>query len=239
MTTEPSHHEEPREFGRHHFDETLAEIVKGLVEMGSAVTENVRRAGHAMLERRLDLVDVVRNADNEVNARYIALERKIFTTLALQQPVARDLRFLVAATRMVYELERSGDLAVNLVNDLERQDGFPDSPRLMGRLEEIVNETTALFARGIDAIADMTPDAGAVLDAADDAVDNAVSEFYTEIGAESAELGLETAIALTRVGRFLERIADHAVNLGEQVTYIVTGELLEDENADPWGEDSA
>ncbi len=197
--------------------------------MGSSVTENVKRAGHAMVERRLDLIDTVRATDLEINANYIELEHAIFTTLALHQPVARDLRFLVSATRIVYELERTGDLAVNLVNVLEREDGFPDTPRLLGRLETIVAAATELFARAVDAMADMTPDAGAVLDAADDEVDDAVSELYTEIGRDRDALGLETAIAFTRVARFLERVGDHAVNIGEQVSYIVTGELLQDE----------
>ena len=239
MTTGSTPHLEPQDIGPHRFHDTLDALQRGLVEMGSLVTENVRRAGHAMVERRLDLIEVVRNADKEINARYIELEHLIFTTLALQQPVARDLRFLVAATRVVYELERSGDLAVNLVNVLEREEGFTESPRLIGRLEGIVGAATRLFARGIDSLAEMPADAGQVLDAADDEVDHAVSEFYTEIGRDADSLGLEMAIALTRVGRFLERIGDHAVNIGEQVTYIVTGELLQDEAKESWGQDSA
>lgn len=218
--TRPSH-----EDVRHHFDRLLNEIRQGMVAMGSLVTENVRRAGEAMLERRMDLIAVVRNADHEVNSQYAHLEKLVFETLARQQPVAGDLRFLVSATRILYEIERSGDLAVNCVNMLERSEGFPESPRLMGLLEQLVKAATSVFAHGVDALAELDPEAGYTLDAEDDVVDDLVSRYYTEIGRASAEIGLEPAIAMSRVGRFLERIADHSVNVGENVTYIVTAKF--------------
>lgn len=216
---------------RHHFDEVLDRIRRGMIEMGSLVNDNVRRAGHAMIEGRIDMVDDVRNADLEVNALYATLEKDVFETLARQQPVARDLRFLVSATRILYELERSGDLAVNCVNAMARQDGFPNAPRLLGLLEQLVSATCEVFDQGISAIRDLPEDAGYALEAADDSVDRLVGEFYNEIGRRSEELGLENAIAMSRVGRFLERIADHAVNIGENVTYIVTAAFPGDTHA--------
>lgn len=218
---------------RHRFDETLHEIQQGLVAMGSMVIENVRRAGEAMRERRLDLIQVVRNADREINAMYAKYEALTFETVARQQPVATDLRFLMAATRILYELERSGDLAVNCVNILERQGGFPESPRLMATMDRLVELSARVFAQGIDSIADMQADAGTELDEADDAVDDVVSLFYTQIGRESQEIGLEAAVALTRIGRFMERIADHAVNIGEHITWVVTAEFPGDARGDP------
>jgi len=214
--------------GRHHFSEVLDAIQQGLVQMASIVLENTRRAGEAMLEARLDLIDVVRSTDETVNEMYQDLDRLTFETLARQQPVAGDLRFLVSATRMLYEVERSGDLAVNLVNILDREEGFAQHDALTPALERLIAASCRLFAMGVDAIADMTPDAGVVLDAADDEVDDLVSDFYTRVGRHSEEIGLETAIAYSRVGRFLERIADHAVNLGENITYIVTAEFPQD-----------
>ena len=237
MTTErnagkaPRHVLQHHEKGRHHFSEVLDEIRQGLVRMASIVLENARRAGDAMVEGRLDLIDTVRATDDEVNELYIELEHLTFETLARQQPVAGDLRFLVSATRMLYEIERSGDLAVNLVNILDREDGFPAHESLTPVLERLVAASCKLFAMGVDALADMAPDAGAVLDKADDEVDDLVSEFYALVGRHSEEIGLETAIEFSRVGRFLERIADHAVNVGENVTYIVTAEFPEDGHA--------
>jgi phosphate transport system protein len=223
----PANHDE----FRHHFDVLLEEIRQGMVQMGSLVTENVRRAGVAMVENKTEMVDEVRTADIEVNSHYAVLEKKVFETLARQQPVASDLRFLVSATRILYELERSGDLAVNCVNTLARQDGFPDAPKLIGLLDQLFKAAATVFAHGVDAIHDMDPQAGFTLETEDDVVDDLVGLYYNEIGRRSEEIGLENAISMSRVGRFLERIADHAVNIGENVTYIVTASFPGDTHA--------
>ena len=219
---------------RRRFEETLGELRQGMVQMGGMVTENTRRAGEAMLEGRMELVEQVSDADEEINQLYEALERKTFETLARQQPVAGDLRFLVSATRILYELERSGDLAVNCVNALKRMDGFPESALLKGLLGKIVTDASALFARSIDVIADMDAEAGEKLDHEDDVIDDDVSAFYAEVGREAEQWGLETAIELSRIGRYLERIADHGVNIGNNIYYVVTGAFPSDMR-DPGG----
>jgi phosphate uptake regulator len=84
---------------RHRFDDDLVAIRTGLVQMGSLVVENTKRAGEAVTENRLDLVDPVRRADEEINDLYKTLETRTFEILALQQPVATDLRFLIAHRR--------------------------------------------------------------------------------------------------------------------------------------------
>lgn len=225
------HHDETR----HHFSDILDEIRSGIVEMGALIVENARRAGVAIAETRLDLVPVVIAADDEIDARYDALEKLTFETMARQQPVARDLRFLVSATRILYELERSGDLVVNLARVLDRIHAFPDSPHLRSLLERLVEESTSLFARSMEVFDAMDAEGGEHLDREDDAVDEIVARFYREIGKESDTIGLEAGIALTRMGRFLERIADHGVNVGEHTTYIVTSEFphVAADSADP------
>lgn len=220
-STEHRHHDETR----HHFSEVLDQIRHGMVEMGSLIVENARRAGVAIVESRLELVPEVIAADDEVDQRYSEYEKLTFETLARQQPVAGDLRFLVSATRILYELERSGDLAVNLVRSLQRIHGFPDSPHLRSLLERLVEASCDLFARSITALNELDPTAGEWLDREDDVVDDLVASFYHQIGRESEHIGLEAGIALTRMGRFLERIADHGVNIGENTTYIVTAEF--------------
>ena len=210
---------------RHHFTETLDEILVGMVERGSLVADNARRVGDAIGENRLDLVPAAVAADEEIDRQYAELERLTFETLARQQPVAKDLRFLVSSTRILYELERSGDLVVNLAHLFDRLHGFPDLPRLRNMLDRLFTESIDLFNRSIAALRVMDGEAGARLDDEDDVVDNLVSAFYQEIGSERDTLGLEAGIALTRMGRFLERIADHGVNIGENTTYVVTAEF--------------
>lgn len=207
---------------RKHFSEQLDDIHSGLVEMASLVLENTKRVGEALLENRLDLKDDICRVDAEIDELYTRLEHTTFEVLARQQPVAKDLRFLVSATRMLYELERSGDLAVNCVKAMERVDGFVMSSSLKATLGRLIDESTALFGRGIQALADMDSTAGSRLDQEDDLVDEICGDFYQELARDSVNVGLPAAIELSRIGRFLERIADHAVNVAESVTYIVT-----------------
>ena len=213
------------EGGRHRFQEQLDQIQRDLVTMGSLVLDNTRRAGEAMLEGRLELVDEVRAVDDQVDQMYLETEKLTFETLARQQPVAGDLRFLVAATRILYELERTGDLAFNCARILRRLNGFPQHAAISPLLEASIAASCKVFGQSITALDQMQPDAGEVLDRADDEVDDLVLEFYGVVGRHSSEIGLEVAIGMSRVGRFLERIADHAVNIGEHITYTVEGTL--------------
>jgi len=217
---------------RHHFDDELDEIRQGLVTLGSMVIDNARKATRAVLTNQLDLIGEVRAGDRPVNQLYTELEGKTFEILALQQPVAKDLRFLVATTRILYEMERSGDLAVNIVNCLDRRHGFPRLPGLDAVLSRLVDEALEVFAMGTRAIAVLDPDAGPAADRADDAVDELTARYFREIHHVGDEIGLDNAIQMTRVGRFLERIADHGVNIAENITYVATGSFPEDTHDD-------
>jgi len=232
MTTlHPEHaHEQRGEIEiRHHFDDELDEIRRGLVEMGSLVVENARRAGEAVLQNRLDLVDAVRAADVPVDNLYRVLEARTFEILALQQPVASDLRFLVAATRILYELERSGDLAVNVAKRVGARSGFPQLAEVDGILERLVAESTKVFAGGVESIATLDPEIGVHAEEADDPVDELTERFFETVHGHSAELGLEAAVELSHIGRFFERIADHGVNIAQNITYVMTGAFPEED----------
>jgi phosphate transport system protein len=221
MTSQPpdrTHHDT-----RRHFEHELEEIKQGTVALCSLVLENTRRMAEALVDNRLDLAEQVIAADHEVDERYARLERKTFLAIALQQPVAGDLRFLVSITRMLYEIERTGDLVVNAAKGMIRQNGFQLSAQVHGVLARLSSATGDLLAKAIDVLTDMDPEAGRRLDAEDDAVDALVGEFYNLIAGEAAELNVDTAIELSRTGRYLERIADHAVNIGDHVHFIVTG----------------
>ena len=233
MTTlhpEPAHEQEGEIELRHHFDDELDEIRRGLVEMGSLVVENTKRAGEAAVENRLDLIDAVRSGDDPIDGLYRVLEQRTFEILALQQPVAADLRFLVAATRILYEIERSGDLAVNIVNRVAAQNGFPQPGDVQVLLGRLVNESVVVFSAGIEAIANLDPEIGANAEDSDDVVDETTQRFFEAIRSNSAELGLECAVDLSHVGRFLERIADHGGNIAQNVTYVMTGAFPDEDD---------
>ena len=210
---------------RHHFSEILDEIRNGMVEMGSLVVENARRTNMALVENRLDMVQGIIDADTEVNQRYAELEALTFETLARQQPVAKDLRFLVSSTRILYELERTGDLVVNIAYIVDNLRGLPGSPQLRSLVERMAEASCDLFATAITALGDLDEDVGRRLDEDDDVVDDLVAAFHQRCSEERDSIGLEAGIALNRLGRFWERIGDHAVNIGENIVYIVTAEF--------------
>ncbi len=213
---------------RHRFDELLELLRRGSVEMGSLVLENTRRLTDALLENDLGVAEAVIAADAEVDVRYVQLERLAFETMARQQPVAGDLRFLVTITRLLYEIERSGDLVVNAAKGLVFQHGYALPPEILGLLGRIAGRVSELWARGVVVLDEMDGQAAQWMDRLDDEVDDLVGEFYTLIGSSSEAIGFEVAVELSRVGRYLERIADHAVNIAEHVTFIVTGSFPEE-----------
>lgn len=216
MTTD--HHD-----ARHRFAGELDEIKTGMLELGALVLENTRRMGEALLENRLDLARTVVGADEEIDQHYSRLEFRVFEVMARQQPVAGDLRFLVASTRILYEIERSGDLAVNGAKGLLRRDGYTMPPAIHSLVARLARGSTELFALGLEALRGLDPDAAGVIDRADDDIDNIVGELYNVIGRNSEHIGFDLAIELSRIGRYLERIADHAVNIAEHITFVVTG----------------
>jgi phosphate transport system protein len=216
---------------RRHFDEVLDALRRGTVEMGSLVLSNIRRLTEALLDNDLDIARAVIDADDEIDERYTELERVAFETMARQQPVAGDLRFLVTMTRLLYEIERSGDLVVNAAKGLVRQEGYVLSPEVGALLGRISRSVAGLFAESIDVLADLDGGAYLRMERRDDEVDDLVGEFYSMIGSSSDALGFEVAVELSRVGRYLERIADHGVNIAEHVAFVVTGSFPEDEKA--------
>ncbi len=214
---------------RHHFDDELDEIRKDLVELGTMVLENVRHAGLVVIENRLDEIGAVRAADGPINDRYHSLEEKVFQILALQQPVASDLRFLVAATRILYEMERSGDLAVNVVKQVGRLDGIPADNTLTSIVGRLAHASASMFGRGVEAVATLDDTIGTGAESEDETTDRLTSELFSAVTARQDAIGLEPAVGLFYIGRFFERIADHGVNIAQNITFVVTAQFPEDD----------
>jgi phosphate transport system protein len=221
MTDNHSRHSDTR----HRFETELDQIQHAAVALGSLVLENAGRLSEALLESRLDLAQQVIDADDGVDRGYIELERRIFRVIALQQPVASDLRFLISIIRVAHEIERSGDLVVNCAKGILRQQGFHLDDHIQGVLARLCRASLDLFARSVDSLADLDPEAATRLDHEDDEVDALVGQFYTLLATEVESMHVDTAIELSRVGRYMERIADHAVNIGEHIGFIVTGKF--------------
>ena len=172
-------------------------------------------------------------ADDEIDAKSIELEERCYAVLALQSPVASDLRQVVAALRIIGEIERSADLAVNLCKAARRIYGHRLDPRLRGIIQKMGDQAQHLFREATESY--MMSDAvrAAALGDMDNYLDALQAQFVQAIfESHSVEkIDLQVAVQLAVVARFYERIGDHAVNVGERVRFLVTGWMPEHDGA--------
>jgi len=211
------------------FHEELDSIRQDIAKLSAGVTELIPRATQILLEQDLEGAEYVILADDEVDARCIALEERCYSVLALQSPVAIDLRQVVAALRIIAEIERSADLAVNLCKAARRIYGHRLDPRLRGIIQKMGDQAQQLFREATEAYLTSDATRAAALDDMDSYLDDLQRQFVQAIFESHSgdRIDLQVAVQLAVVARFYERIGDHAVNIGERVRYLVAGWLPE------------
>ena len=211
-----------RHFERHHFEEELQALKNRLLNMGALVEERVHDATHALIERRLDTAERIIGSDQDVNDLQIEIDERCLRLLALQQPMASDLRLITAAMKINADLERIGDQAVNIAEQAARILAHPplkpiiDLPRMAEISERMTRESLDAFVRKDAKLA------RAIL-ARDDEVDALKDQvFRVLLTYMMADPGtIERALGLILISRHLERIADHATNIAEDVIFVV------------------
>jgi phosphate transport system protein len=196
------------------------------------VTEFILRT-EVLLANDLRGAQALIEADDAVDALALDVEDHCYQVLALQQPMAGDLRALVTAIRLVSEIERSGDLMINVAKGARRLYGADFDPKLRGLIEQMSEEATRLFRLAIDAYAEGNAGLAAALDDIDDRLDDLHVDYIESIFESHRQggLDLEAGVQLALIGRYYERIGDHAVNIGSRVQYMVTGWLPEHSGA--------
>jgi len=216
---------ETRKTYHQHIDEVRDEIVR----MASTVVEIIPRGTQILLDGDLEGADYLILADDEVDARALDVEEQCYRLLALQQPMAGDLRVIVSALRITSEIERSADLVANICKGARRIHGHTLEPKLRGIVARMAEQAQLLFTRAIDAYVEGDAALAAAIDDMDDLLDRLQSELVQAIFESHAggRIDLQVAVQLAVIARFYERIGDHAVNIGERVRYMVTGWLPE------------
>jgi len=210
---------------REAFHKELESLDQEVVRMGALVEQSVQMVTTALMEADKDLAQKVRDGDQQVDEAVLDIEKRCLIILAQQAPVAGDLRLIVAILRIVGDLERTGDLAYNIAK-LVQLDDFrePSVKPVRGLVAELGRASASLLGKAIDAWA--TKDESLAADLA--LQDNKLDELHTELIRRLIDLDGEEnigpALRLAMVGRYLERIGDHAVNLGDRVRYFVTGD---------------
>jgi phosphate transport system protein len=210
---------------REAFHEQLDGIFHDLAEICGTVEASVRLATEALLTGDPAIAERVISGDVEIDRARERLEDSAFLLLSLQQPVASDLRIVVAALRMVSDLERMGDLSVHVakiarlrVPNVAVPDPVrPTVERMAEVAEEMVRKTSKI-------IADRDVEAARELSHADEEMDQLRRASFAELLSADWTHGVEPAVDVALLGRYYERIADHSVSVANRVVFVVTGE---------------
>lgn len=208
------------------FHQELDAIRDEVVQMAATVCEVIQRGTDALLAHDVDAAQAIIAADDELDALTADIEDRCFHQLALQQPMATDLRRLVTAIRLSSEVERSGDLVVNVAKGMLRMSGPVSDPAIRGLVQSMSDEAVRLYRSALEAYAHDDAETGLALREMDDALDDLHRSFIQRVleACRAGDLDIQAAVQLALIGRYYERIGDHAVNIGERVCFLVTGE---------------
>jgi phosphate transport system protein len=206
------------------FEKDLQHLREKLLAMGARVEGQIASSVRALTEREDALCDQVKAADREVNVLEVEIDELCRKILALRQPAASDLRFITTALKIVVDLERIGDLSVNIAERVRELNASPplkkyqDVPRLAELAQGQLRRALDAFVRGD------VQQAEEVLKGDDHLDDLFVKVFNEMLGFMMEDSrNIRRATSLLSVAKHLERIGDHAVNLGEMVIYMVKG----------------
>ncbi len=208
---------------RNRFDEQLFELNRELIEMGGMCEEAIASAVNALTEGDLELAEKVIREGSAIDQMEREIENHCMKLLLHQQPVARDLRLISSALKMITDAERIGDQAEDIAEIVGHLKGR--TMESMGHIEEMVKATIEMVNESIDAFVEKDLDLARKVIAKDDIVDDYFSTAKSDIisfVAKNPEEG-EFALDILMIAKYLERIGDHAVNIAEWVIYCITG----------------
>jgi phosphate transport system protein len=210
---------------REAFHEQLDSMFSDLADICGSVETAVRLATEALLTGDAGIAEKVISADADIDRARERVEDSAFLLLSLQQPVASDLRTVVAALRMVSELERMGDLSVHVAKIARLRVpnlAVPDAVRpTIERMAQVAEEMVVRVSR---IIKERDIDEALALVSADEEMDQLRRTSFAELLSADWDHGVEAAVDIALLGRYYERIADHAVSVANRVIFVVTGE---------------
>ena len=210
-----------------HFDDELDRLKEQILTMGGLVEQQIHGAMEALVERDSDLAQVIIANDLRINALDVDVDENCIRLLALRSPTAGDLRFVTTAMKISTELERMSDLAENIA---ERAIELNEEPQLKPYIDlpRMANWTMRMVKESLDAFVNHDAVLARKVIADDDFVDDLTEQLFRELLSFMLENPRTTtrAIRLTFIGKYIERIADHATNIAELVVYMVEGKII-------------
>src|SRR5690606_21984481 len=211
---------------REAYNVELENLATKLADMSVQVADAMERATKAMLESDLELAEQVISDDALVDDARADCEEQAYALLALQAPVATDLRIVLAAIHAAESLERMGDLALHVAKAARRRHPEPVLPEDVQPYFADMGKIVVKLARRVEQIIKTRDiEAARRLETEDDQVDDIHRHLFSVIMAKDWEHGVATAVDVTLLGRFYERYADHAVSVARRMVFVVTGRM--------------
>jgi phosphate transport system protein len=211
-----------------HFQRELGKIKKMILFLGAIVEERVRLASQAMEDWDVELASHVISKDYEIDKMEVEIEEECLKILALYQPVAVDLRFIVAVIKINNDLERIGDQAVNIAQRIETIAGYDQFKETYFDYYDMAARAEKMLKMSLDALVNLDIDLAFNVLKLDNEVDAIQKEAYDRIKiaikVEPQKVGL--LVNLLLISRHIERLADHATNIAEEVIYLIEGEIV-------------
>ena len=209
---------------RTYFQQSLKRLEQDVFRMGSLVEESFRLSHQSLIDRNLVSAEKIPPLDKKIDRYYRKIELDCSNLLTLQAPVAQDLRLISAFMQLVRDLERIGDYAKDLGEIALKLFAYPPHD-CMTEIAAMSLQAQLMLATSLVALADLDGEAGARVKQLDDIVDDKYSELYQLLAHQRDIRGVVEPIILLALSiRHLERMADHATNVAQRVSYIVTGQ---------------
>ena len=204
-------------------ERSLRQVQQDVLRMGTLVEQSFRLGHQSLFEGDGDAVHKILIIEQQIDLYYRQIESNCATLMTLQAPVAQDLRMLSASMQLVRDLERIGDCAQDLAEMALKLKKYPPD-ELLPEIAKMSEHAQLMLATSLVALADLDRSAGARVKDYDDIVDDAYDRLYNAIAFKQDVPGvIEPVLILGLIIRHLERMADHATNISQRVTYIVTG----------------
>ena len=213
---------------RPHFHEELEAIELEILGMGELAERAVARSVEALVRGDVAEADDVISHDDDIDERYMDIEARALSLLALQTPVATDLRMISAIIHINLHLERIGDMAVNIAKIYRSVAELPTNSTIVQQIREMDDVVRPMIRVALEAFSHRDLELCLKLPEMDDPVDRLNLGMYEEVAALAADpAALDWGLRMNMVARQLERVGDHAVDIGEQVGFLLTGEFRE------------
>ncbi|NEQ33488.1 MAG: phosphate signaling complex protein PhoU [Leptolyngbya sp. SIO4C5] len=209
---------------RTNFDRQVRRLQRDILRMGALVESSCLLAREALCERNLEAAKKLKIQDRQIDQFYRQIELDCINLLTLQSPVTQDLRLLSAFMQMVRDLERIGDYSKDIGEVAIKLFPYPVDP-CIGRVRTMLDRCRSMVALSLVALSNLDAETGNQIKDKDDAVDQDYEDLYLLLAHQRDVEGIiEPIVLMVLVIRYLERIADHATNIGKRVAFIVTGQ---------------